>query len=237
MATKKHASKKNPATEEKIENAISQTERWLQENARPLTVCLVVVLLVVGGYFGYKHLIQEPRMAKAAEAMFVAEQLFGQEDYETALHGDGVNDGFLDVVSAYGSTPQGRLAAHYAGIIYMKTGEYDSALEYLKKYRARRGVLAGIINEQNLGLQGDAYVQKGDLEKASEMYSRAAKTSDNVMTTPYYLKKYAEVNEKLGNITQALDAANRIKNLYGSSLEAREIDKMIGRLEQQATRR
>ena len=233
MAKKKSPSKKHtPDVEEKMDSAIGKTEQWLQDNTKPLLIALIVAVLVVGGYFGYKYLIQEPRMERASDAMFVAEQLYAQEDYEAALNGDGVNEGFLDIVSSYGSTPQGRLAAHYAGICYMKAGDYDNALTYLKKYKHTKGVPAILVNAQNSGLQGDAYVQKGDYRKASEMYDKAAQTGDNILVTPYYLKKYAEVNEKLGNIQTAIDACKRIRDYYGNSMEAREIDKMLGRLEQ-----
>lgn len=230
MATK---NKKNaPAAEEKIEGALGRTEKWLQENMKPLLIGLLIAVLAVGGYFAYRYLVQEPKMAKATDAMFVAQQLFAEEDYTAALNGDGVNDGFLDVVSTYGSLPQGRLAAHYAGICYMKTGDYRNALTYLQKYKARKGAPAMLVNAQNLGLQGDVYVQQGDYRKASEMYDQAVKAADNVLTTPYYLKKYALANEKLGNIQTAIDACKRVRDDYNQSLEARDIEKMLGRLEQ-----
>lgn len=93
------------------------------------------MVIVVGGYFAYEYLVKRPRAVKAAEMMFVAEQLFAAEDYTAALEGDGSNAGFLDVVSQYGATRPGRLAAHYAGVCYMKLGDFDSAMEYLNKYK------------------------------------------------------------------------------------------------------
>jgi tetratricopeptide (TPR) repeat protein len=171
-------------------------------------------------------------MQKAADSMYTAEMLFMQEDYSAALNGDGINEGFLDIANTYGSIPQGKLAAHYAGICYMKLGEWDNALTYLQKYSARSGAPATVINAQNLGLQGDIYVQKGDYSRAAGLYDQAVKAGDNVLTTSYYLKKYALVNEKLGNNQAALDACYRIKTDYAGSLEARDIDKVIGRIEQ-----
>ena len=78
--------------------------------------------------------------------MFVAEQLFAAEDYTAALEGDGSNAGFLDVVSQYGATRPGRLAAHYAGVCYMKLGDFDAAMEYLNKYKKVKGAPGVIIN-------------------------------------------------------------------------------------------
>lgn len=237
MATKsnKPASKGKkhvPAPEEKIEGAIGKTEEFLQNNMKPLLIVLIVAVLLVGGYFAYRYLVQEPKMQKAADAMYTAEMLFMQADYSAALNGDGVNDGFLNIVDTYGSTPQGRLAAHYAGVCYMQLGQYDDALIYLQKYNTRKGAPAVVINAQNFGLQGDVYAQQGNYKKASELYDLAVKEGDNVLTTAYYLKKYALANEKLGNIQEALKACNRIKTDYANSFEARDIEKMIGRLEQ-----
>ena len=196
--------------EQKIETALDKTELFLEKYTKQLLIGLLVVVLIVGGYFAYQYLILQPRNEKAAAMMFVAEQQFAAENYEAALEGDGSNAGFLDVVSRYGSTRQGRLAAHYAGVCYMKQGDLDAAMTYLQKYKHVNGAPGVIINAQNLGLQGDIYVNRGDYAKAQEMYSRAVEAADNVLTTPYYLRKLA------------------FKLQYAGSLEARDIDKLIG---------
>jgi tetratricopeptide (TPR) repeat protein len=165
--------------------------------------------------------------------MFVAEQLFGEGDFETALNGDGNNAGFVEIVENFGGTRPGRLAAHYAGICYLRSGDLDSALDYLQKYKPAKGAAAVIVNAQNLGLQGDIYVQKNDYAKAADMYRKAVAAADNVLTTPYFLKKSAEVEAVQGNTAAAIEAYRRIKNDYAGSLEARDIDKYIGALEQQ----
>ena len=125
--------------EQKIETALDKTELFFQKYTKQLLTGLLVVVIVVGGYFAYEYLVKRPRAVKAAEMMFVAEQLFAAEDYTAALEGDGSNAGFLDVVSQYGATRPGRLAAHYAGVCYMKLGDFDSAMEYLNKYKKVKG--------------------------------------------------------------------------------------------------
>lgn len=232
--SKKPAQKKGaPATEEKIENALGKTEKFFQDNTKTLLIVLAIVVVLVGGYFGYVHFISNPRAEKAAESMFVAEQLFAAGDFETALNGDGDNAGFLEVVDNYGSTRPGRLAAHYAGICYIKTGDNDSALEYLAKYKPAKGAPAAIVNAQNFGLRGDIYVQNGNYTEAAKLYAKAVEAGNNVLTTPYFLKKSAEVYEQLGDYDKAIDACRRIKNEFQASMEARDIDKYIGALEQQ----
>ncbi|UKI39587.1 MAG: hypothetical protein L6V35_01520 [Alistipes putredinis] len=54
------------------------------------------------------------------------------------MEGDGSTAGFLEVIEKYGSTPQGNIAKHYAGICYLKNGDLDNALAYLAKYKKHR---------------------------------------------------------------------------------------------------
>ena len=231
-STKPSGKKQVDTTEEKIETALGRTELFLQKHSKQLLTALTVIVVLVGGYFAYQYLYVQPQADKAASQMFVAEQLFGEGDFEAALNGDGNNAGFIEIVDNFGGTRPGRLAAHYAGICYLKSGDMDSALDYLQKYKPARGAAAVIVNAQNLGLQGDIYVQMNDYAKAAEMYRKAVDAADNVLTTPYFLKKSAEVEMSLGNNGAALEAFRRIKNDYAGSLEARDIDKYIGAIEQ-----
>lgn len=214
--------------EQKIETALDKTELFFQKYTKQLLIGLFVVVLLVGGYFAYEYMIVRPRAVKAAEMMFVAEQLFTGGDYTAALEGDGGNAGFIDVVDQYGSTRPGRLAAHYAGVCYMKLGDLDSAMEYLEKYKTVKGAPGVIINAQNLGLKGDIYVERGDYAKAEELYARAVDAADNVLSTPYYMRKLAFVYAGQGKMQEAVNVCERIKTEYSSSLEARDIDKLIG---------
>ena len=104
----------------------------------------------------------------------------------------------------------------------------DAALEYLNKYKPVKGAPGILVNAQNYGLKGDIYVEKGDYTKAEEMYNKAVNAGDNILTTPYYLRKLAFVYAEQGKTDRAIEACKRIKNDYASSLEARDIDKLIG---------
>ncbi len=238
MAKRKSAAPKaRPAQTEanpevKIENALGKTEEWFEKNWKTLAIVLAAVLVVAAGVYAYEGLYKIPRGKKAADAMFVAEQLFIAEDYTTALNGDGTNLGFLDVVASYGGTSEGRLAAHYAGICYLKTGELDSALEYLGKYRAVRGVPGAIVNAENEGLKGDVYVQKGEYATAVSHFRKAVDAADNILTTPMYLKKLGLALEAAGDYAGAVDAYKRVSENYPASFEARDIEKFASAAEQ-----
>lgn len=229
MATKKKVNE--PAPEQAIENALSNTERFLQDNGKTMIIALAIVVVLVGGFFGYRYFHVLPRQEKAAEAMYVAEQLFAQDDFATALNGDGNNMGFAEVADTYGNTPQGRLAAHYAGVCAVKGGDLDAALTFLAQYKPTKGAAAEIVNAQNFGLQGDIYVEKGDNKKGVEFYNKAIEISDNSLTAPYYLKKLGSLYEAEGNKEGALKAYRTILDSYPQSIEARDIEKYIGTIQ------
>lgn len=216
--------------EEVVTETVSKTEKFFEKNQKLVTWVLIAIIVIVGGYFANKYLIAQPRAEKASAEMFAAIQNFNAEEWQLALDGDGNNAGFLEVIDNYGSTPQASLAAHYAGVCYIKLGDSQTALEYLKKYDATSGAPAEIINAQNLGLQGDILADGGDLQKAANLYRKAVEVSDNSLTAPCYLKKLGLVEEALGNTTAALAAYQRIADEFGTSLEARDIDLYIGRL-------
>ena len=227
---KQQAGEKDP--EKVIESALNKTEEFFQRNSGNLTVALIVIVAIVGGYFGYKYLFAQPRAEKAADMMFVAQQQFAIDSFALALNGDGNNAGFLDVIRKYGSTPQGNIAQHYAGICFLHMGDLTSAAEHLHKYRATPGVPNRLLNAQNFGLQADILVEEEKYKEAVNLYRKAVDAADNVMTTPYFLKKLGWVYEQLGEYTDALAAYRRIEENYSSSVEARDIAKFIGRAEQ-----
>ena len=218
--TEKHKSQTEDP-EVAIQSAIGRVEGFIMNNGRSLLTALIVVVVVVGGFFGYKYLISGPRAEKAAAMMFVAEQQFAVA-------------GFLEVIDRYGSTDEGNLARHYAGICYLRLGEYQQALDYLKEYSAStKSVPEALLAAQNCGLQGDAYAQLENYAEAVRMYEKAVAASDNSLSAPYYLKKAGGVYEKLGDYAKALAAYERISDDYPASMEARDIQKYIGRIQQQ----
>lgn len=217
--------------EEVVTETVGKTEQFFENNKKLITWVLVALIVIVGGYFANKYLVAQPRAEKASAEMFAAIQNFGAEEWQVALDGDGNYAGFLEVIDNYGSTPQGSLAAHYAGICYLKLGDKENALAYLQKYDATSGAPAEIVNAQNLGLQADLIADGGDMAKAAALYRKAVKASENSLTAPYYLKKLGLAEEALGNKAAALAAFQRIADEYNTALEARDIDLYIGRLQ------
>lgn len=212
-----------------IGEAVSKTEAFFENHSKAFVWGIVALFVVVGGVYGYRKAIVEPRAEKASELIAEAQYRFEQENpnYELALNGDENGAGFLDVIEQYGSTPAGNLAKHYAGICYLKSGDFATALEYLKKFSPVKDLPGQIVNAQNIGLQGDIAVENGDYEAAVKLFEKAAKSSDNLYTTPLYLRKQGLALKALGRNAEATAAFEKILAAYPASIDAREAEKLI----------
>lgn len=218
------------AEQETLGSAMNKTELFFERNGRTMSYVLLGLIVLAALVFGYRSLVSGPRVEKAAEMISEAQYRFEAEtpDYELALNGDANGAGFLDVVREYGSTPAGNLAKHYAGICYLRLGDLDNAAEYLAKYSPVGGLPGSILNAQNLGLQGDVAVERGDYAAAVKFYEKAVKASDNNLTAPMYLRKAGMAETAQGNAAAAAALFQRIIDDYPSSYDAREAEKLLG---------
>ncbi|MBQ2727674.1 MAG: hypothetical protein IJF77_00450 [Alistipes sp.] len=210
--------------------AMNKTELFFENNGRKISYIFLALLILGGLIYGYRSLVAQPRVEKAAEMLAEAQARFNAEtpDYELALNGDAEGVGFLDVIDQYGSTPSGNLAKHYAGICYLKSGDLENAAAYLKKFSPVKGLTGAIINAQNLGLQGDIAVAQEDYTKAAALFVKAAEMSDNNLTTPLYLRKAGQAEQAAGNNEQAEAYYQRIMTEYPASMDARDAEKLMG---------
>jgi tetratricopeptide (TPR) repeat protein len=206
-----------------VEQALSRSELYIEENKKSLTIIVAVIMVVVGGYLGYKRFILGPREIEAQTQMFRAEQYFEKDSFLLALNGDGDALGFIDIMDEYGVTESANLAQYYAGISYLRLGKYEDAVDHLKKFDSNDKLISVVA----IGALGDAYVELGDLKKAVGFYEKAANKNKNELTSAIYLSKAGLVYEKLANYKKALAAYEKIKIEYPTSDEAREIDKYI----------
>ena len=220
--------------QEALGTAMNKTEMFFEKNSKSMIIALLALFVLAAAIFGYRQLISQPRERKAAEMIAQAQYRFESTtpEYQLALEGDANGPGFLDVIDQYGSTRAGNLAKHYAGICYLRLGDLDNAATYLAKYKPAKGIPAEIVNAQNIGLQGDIAVEKGDYAAAIKLFEKAAKVSDNNLTAPMYLRKAALAANAMGNKEQALGFAQRIQNEFPASAEAQNAEKLMGTIQQ-----
>jgi tetratricopeptide (TPR) repeat protein len=208
---------------ETVEHALSRSEQYIEENKKSLTIILVAIIIVVGGYMGYKRLYIGPKEIEAQSQVFRAEQYFAKDSFQIALEGDGNALGFKDIIDEYGLTETANLSQYYAGICYLRLGKFENAIEHLKKFDSGDKLVSVIA----IGAIGDAYVELGDLKKAVNFYEKAANKNKNPLTSAIYLKKAGLVYEKLGDYQKACESYKKIKKNYPNSDEAKDIDKFV----------
>ncbi|MBR7169839.1 MAG: tetratricopeptide repeat protein [Alistipes sp.] len=222
--------KKNVTEPETLGAAMNKTEAFFEKNGRKISYIFLILTALGLAIYGYRSLVQQPRVDEAAALLAEAQARFNAEtpDYELALNGDEEGAGFLEVIEQYGSTPSGNLAKHYAGVCYLKGGDLEQAAAYLADYSAVKGLTGEIINAQNLGLQGDIAVAQEDYTAAVALFEKAVKASENNLTAPLYLRKAGQAAQAAGDNAKALELYERITVEYPASMEARDAEKLIG---------
>ncbi len=219
--------KKNPKEDsfENVESALTKTEQFIEDNQKTLSLAVLAVIVIVGGFWAFKKLYMEPLEQEAQKSIFVAQQYFEKDSFNMALNGDGMNPGFLEIIDLYGITDAGNLAKYYSGISYLHLGDFDQALSYLKDFSTKEPLLQTTAH----GAMGDAYLEQGNNKEALKWYNKASQP-DNQLTAPLYLFKLGLLYEQTGEKEKALTAYNKIKESYSNSFEARQIDKYITRV-------
>ncbi len=216
------------STEEKIhkvEEVLSRSEQYILDNRKTIFIILGVIVVIVLGYLGFKKIYLQPREKEAQAQMWMAEKYFEQDSLNKALNGDGTYPGFLAIMDDYSLTKSANLAKYYTGIIYLKKGEYQTALDYLKKFKGKDILVTSMAK----GAMGDAYIELGNIDKAVEYYTIAAEDYKNDFTTPVFLMKVAWTWEQKKDYNKAIEFYKRIQDEYPKSAEARGIDRYISR--------
>ncbi len=210
-----------------IEETLSKTEHYIEENQKTLLIIVAAIVVLVGGYFGYQRFYKAPLEKEAQSQMFMAERYFERDSFKLALNGDGNYSGFLKIINEYGSTKSGNLAYYYAGISYLRSGDFDNAIKYLGDFDSDDHLVAPIA----LGGIGDAYREKNNSKEAVEFYVKAYKKDENNFTAPIYMMKAGETYEELNLKDKALEVYQELKDRFPKTNEGRKAEKSLVRLQ------
>ena len=209
-----------------MEEALSTSEAFLIKYKGRILGTIAAVVIIIAGFMGYKHFISDPNEVKASEALFKGEQYFGADNFETALNGDSIGyKGFLKVADEFSGTAAGNLANAYAGICYAQLGKYEDAIKYLDKFSGDDLLVAPSV----MGALGNCYAQTGQLDKAAAILLKAADRANSLSISPIFLIQAGQILEKQGKNAEAVEAYKQVKNKYGNSYQAMDIDKYIER--------
>lgn len=226
MSKKKNV-KQGDKSLEGIEQALTRSEQFIEDNQKTLTyvlggLILILLIVIAGNRYYLKPLNEE-----AAADMYYAERFFELDSFNLALNGYGTYPGFLNVMDDYGMSKSAKISKYYAGVCYHQLGDHKTAIEYLNKFKTN-DLLVGAAKYSTLG---DAYVELNELEKAITAYMNGIEKYENNFSSPIMLKKLGIVYEELGQLDQALETYRTIKSNYPNSPEGNEIQKYIGRVE------
>lgn len=215
---------------EHLEREISPVDKWkhFQDNyGKKAGIGLAVILALVLGYFGYKQFMLDPKEKAAVGAMFRAEDYYRMDSINLALNGDKVNAGFVKIISRYSGTRAADLAAFYAGSCYLKLGDFNNAVKYLKDFKTS----AAQVQAKAFGLLGDAYSELNKKDLAVEQYKKAGTYfEEDEIISPEYLFRAGYLYESMGRNQDAINMYELIKNKYPASPRGFDIDRYLARL-------
>lgn len=210
---------------ENVEETLTRTEQFLEDNYKSMLYILGVVVIIVGGVWIGKLRINS-KTNEAQAQMYVAEDYFAKDSFNLALYGDGNYLGFIDIASEYKLTRTGNLANYYAGVCLLNLGEYQNAIDYLDKFRKRDKLVSPVA----LGCIGDAYIELGETAKGIEYYNKAASFTENDFFSPIFIMKAGQIFELEGDYNSALAKYEEVKAKFPDSNEGNNIEKYIARV-------
>jgi len=222
--SKKAGSGPEEGQEVDLGEVYTRTELFLEKNKKALTIGVGALVVVVGGLFGYRKFVAEPRARTASELMWKAEYYFEVDSLTKALEGDGEWPGFLLIASEYGGTPSGKLAHFHLGAIHMRQGDYELAAAHYEKASVKDDVLRAMA----VGGIGDAYVELGREAEAVKRFEKAADMTVNEFTTPMYLMKAGLLHKKAGNWKGAAKVFSRLAREFPNHTDAAQARKYAG---------
>jgi predicted negative regulator of RcsB-dependent stress response len=218
---------KHPVHLEEEKNPVAEIRNIWERYGKQASYALIAIIVIVGGTLAYRNLFSEPNEKNATEAMFRAEQYYRLDSARLALNGDNINAGFLKIIARYSSTRAANLASFYAGSCYLKLGDFNNAVKYLKNFSTS----VQVLQERDYGLLGDAYSELNRKEEAAEEYKKAGTYFEkDELLSPEYLFRSGYLYESMGKTQDAIAMYRLIKDKYPASPRGAEIDKYLARL-------
>ncbi|NBL64506.1 hypothetical protein GV828_04740 [Flavobacterium sp. NST-5] len=218
-----------------LDEGASKTEEWVAKNQKIILGVIGAIAFVAIGWLVYTKFIVGPKEQDAANSLAQAQKHFQEAAnatdakvadslYALSLKVTEGQPGFVQIAEDFSGTDAGNLANYYAGIAYLQTKKYKEAIESLEKFKSDDAFVAPLAK----GAIGDAFSQLNQPKEALEYYLKAAKLNENEVTSPRFLLKAGQTALALNQKEEALKYFTEIKEKYDTSIEAQNIDAMIG---------
>jgi tetratricopeptide (TPR) repeat protein len=219
---------KNFVERETSEVVLEKAKDFWGKYNKLITIASLVVIVLGSGYYIYKNYFSAPNEAKAADAMFKAEEYFRMDSVNMALNGDGQYMGFLKIMDKFSGTDAANLASYYAGSCYIKLDDNDKAIKYLKKFSGDSKPLQARAYK----LMGDAYADLGKNNDALENYKKAGHhfEKDEANSAEYLFYAAYLADKVLKNPKEAIALYKEIKEKFPNSTQAQDVDNYLAQL-------
>lgn len=212
---------------EEINETIAKMQGFWARFQKPLLIVIALVVVGGGGWYAYNEYIIKPKEEKAADTMFKAQQYFSMDSSNLVLNGDGQSRGVLYIINNFSGTKAANLSHYYAGVSYLKLGDFNNAVKHLKDFSTD----AKQIQLLAYGCLGDAYSELNKKEDAVESYKKAATAFEkDENNSSEYLFRAALLQETTGKNKEALELFKELKTKFPQTEKGFQADKYINRL-------
>lgn len=235
------AEKQVTVTEVETNEIVEKAKGFWAKFSKPIIYAGTAIILVAGGWLGYKNLVMVPNEAKSAEQIFPAEQLFdkmtqqgfNKDSIGIVLNGGNGITGVLKVAGNYGGTAAGNRAHFIAGACYLHNKDFNNAIKHLKEFSTTSKQPQSACYR----MLGDAYSELKQNDEALNYYKKAVDVADakDESTRFLSLSRAALFCEATGKTKEAIDFYQQIKDeitpafLRDNRIDF-PVDKYLGRL-------
>jgi tetratricopeptide (TPR) repeat protein len=232
----------NVKTEAAEKDTLQKAKGFWAKYSKPVIFVGTAIIILAGGFLGYKYFYKAPREQKAKDLVFVAEKIFdkmatdGFTKDSVSLVLNGGNDantkvtGLLKIVKDYSGTGTANRAEYMIGACYLHLKEFDKAIKHLKEFD---GNGADQIQAKAYVMLGHAYAEQNKKDDALEYYKKAATVNaKDEAVTPDALMIAAMYAETIGKSKEAIELYKKIKENYplNQFVSSGEVDKYLARL-------
>lgn len=208
-------------------DALLKMESFWSKYSKQILIVLGVLVVAVGGWYGYQSMVVAPKEEQATNAIYKAEANFRKDSLTAALKGDQKSKGFLYIINNYGGTKSANLAKYYAGLCYLRTGDFNNAVKYLSDFSTD----AKQVQMMAYGALGDAYGELNKNDEAVSNYKKAASTFDaDQLNSSEYLFRAGLKLELMGKTKEAVEVYKELKEKFPQTEKGYQADKNIYRL-------
>ena len=219
-------------------DVVERAKGFWMAYSRRIIIAGAAVIVILGGYLGYKYFVAIPNEKTANDLIFPAEKLFGKLAANSSYNKDTVNmvlngnkaagiTGLLKIAGSYGGTKSGNRAEFMIGACYLNLKQFDKAIKHLKEFDANG---ATQIESKAYILLGHAYAEQKKTDDALEYYKKAGSITDldegMASEALFIAGRYAEAT---GKSSDALELFQKLKDKYPASqrVSSGDVDKYL----------